>query len=1179
MLRNLLTRAVIGSIVILIPSVLAAQEVRGVVIGTITDPSGAAVPGAQLTLTQTDTGIKIETKTDQAGAYQFSFLLPGNYMVSAAAAGFSETTRRDVRVDAGSRITVDLALKVGSNTASVDVTSGGALLETTNSDLSQLISREVVTEVASSIYRNAANFVRLAPGVTGQSQGTYTSDNQTAISINGGGGIQGGNAWVLDGMPDTVPLSTGSVVVVPSVDSVDEMKVNATMLDASLGRTTGGAVVMETRAGTNKFHGVLYGFGRWKGLNANTWANDNSHTPRPDVNYYQTGYFIGGPVILPHLYNGQDRFFFASAYEGDHDVRDLSETTRVPTAAESKGDFSATRSQAGTPLTLYNPYSTTLNGSGTFSTRKPFQCLNGVPVTPVLTPGPSYGTQATGTNCAIIPQALINPTGQAVLQTLLTESGGPNIAGANNQMGVQNWYEDATYTVSQSNFSERADYVVSNKQRIFARYSYLSRNQSPTVLIDGAQQYNGSGANIDTYLQSRYAAVLNDTYTFSPTFVGSFSGGFIRRVNNDSYGAFGQKSPDSWQLPASLTHNQAIVGWPNFAIDSADTGVSLGARANLIANNGYTAIVTFNKQKGNHSLKFGVDWRTYQYNTASQGVSAAGTFTVTQKFTASNPTSTSALQSSGSGVASLLLGLSDSGSLASTAPLALQNRYMGLYIQDNWRATPKFTLTLGLRYDLETPYTERHNQISFGFDPNAPVSLAIPGKTLAGGIQFAGVNGNPRRGGYIDANNVGPHIGFAYAAAPTTVFRGGYALFYSPLNELLTDQGSVPTFSSSTTYVGTTNSSATAATTISNPFPNGITKPVGTANGTLTQTGSSLSFLNSDRVVPYSQQWQFSVQQGLPKSADLQIAYVGMLSLKEFESFDLNELPLPLNISSQNNQVANPFYGQLPTNTTLGASSTIAQHYLQTAFPQFTSLTEDGVNSGTTTYNALQTRYQQRITNQLQVLATYTWSKLEHNNITSLVNKSYYHNALVNYHAISSLDQPQLLRLTMVYNMPVFFQGDGFTRGVLRTALSGWEISNFFNLESGLPLAITGSNGRPIIQGNPMAPGPIKHRLGNIKGSNGNPTNPYFNPAAFIQLPSQYYNVSPLTPGGVSPTPPYRGDIRAPYSDYLNTALMKNFKIHERFNVQLRGEAFNVTNHPTYGTLRVPIRACSEASV
>jgi hypothetical protein len=475
-------------------------------------------------------------------------------------------------------------------------------------------------------------------------------------------------------------------------------------------------------------------------------------------------------------------------------------------------------------------------------------------------------------------------------------------------------------------------------------------------------------------------------------------------------------------------------------------------------------------------------------------------------------------------------------------------------------------LTLGLRYDFETPYTERHNLISFGFDPNAPVSLTFPGRTLTGGIQFAGVNGNPRRGGNLDKNNFGPRIGFAYAAGPKSVFRGGYAFFYSPLNELITDLGSVPTFSSSTSYVGTTNSSATAATTISSPFPNGITKPTGTSAGTLTQTGSSLSFVNPHRLVPYTQQWQFSVQQGLSKGADMQLAYIGMLSLKEFESFDLNELPLPLNVSAQNNQVPNPFYGQLPTNTALGASSTIAQHYLQTAFPQFTSLTEDGVNSGTSTYHSLQARYQQRLSSQLYVLGTYTWSKLEHNNVTSLVNKSYYHNNLVNYHSISSLDQPHLLRFAVIYTVPRLFGGGGLARNLLETALGGWEISNYFDLESGLPLAITGSNGRPIIQGNPMTSGPISKRLGDVKGSNGNPANPYFNPAAFLQLPSQYYNVSPSTPGGVSPTPPYRGDIRAPYSDGLNTALMKNFKIRERFNFQVRGEAFNITNHPTYNS-------------
>ena len=142
----------------------------------------------------------------------------------------------------------------------------------------------------------------------------------------------------------------------------------------------------------------MYGFGRWKGLNANTWANDRNKVARPDVNYYQTGYFLGGPVIIPYLYNGRERLFFSSAFELDNDVRDLSETTRVPTAAESGGDFSATIGQSGTPLTLYNPYSTVLNGSGTFSSRKQFQCTNGVPVAPILTPGPTYGTQATASH-------------------------------------------------------------------------------------------------------------------------------------------------------------------------------------------------------------------------------------------------------------------------------------------------------------------------------------------------------------------------------------------------------------------------------------------------------------------------------------------------------------------------------------------------------------------------------------------------------------------------------------------------------------------------------------------------------------------------------------------------------------------------------------------------------------
>ena len=265
----------------------------------------------------------------------------------------------------------------------------------------------MVTDVGTSIYRNAANLVRLAPGVTGQSQGTYTSDNQTAISVNGGGGVQGRQRVDSRRRPRHSSLSTGSVVVVPPVDSVEEMKVNSTMLDASFGHTTGGAISIVTKSGTSQVHGTAYAFGRWKALFANTWQNDANNVPKPDVNYKLWGFFVGGPVVLPHLYNGRNRTFFSGGFETDDDVRDLSETTRVPTAAESAGDFSSTLSQKGTPLTLYNPYSTVLLPTGTFQSRSQFLCNGKTPVTPNLTPGPSYGTQTGGTPCAIIPSALL----------------------------------------------------------------------------------------------------------------------------------------------------------------------------------------------------------------------------------------------------------------------------------------------------------------------------------------------------------------------------------------------------------------------------------------------------------------------------------------------------------------------------------------------------------------------------------------------------------------------------------------------------------------------------------------------------------------------------------------------------------------------------------------------------
>jgi len=331
------------------------------------------------------------------------------------------------------------------------------------------MNNNVVSNVAVSIYRNAINFARLAPGVSGAPAGTYTSDNQTQISISGGGGTQGNNEIILDGVPDTVPLSAGSVVVVPSVDSIEEVKVNTTMFDASYGHSNGGAINIVTRGGTNQLHGSGYLYKRWADLNANTWQNNRVGNPTPPVDYHQYGYFVSGPVYIPKVYDGRNRTFFSTSFEKDADQRDLFRQARVPTELERKGDFSQTRNRTGGVLTIYNPFSTVVEGNR--ATRQAF-------------PG------------NVIPANLINPVGAAVLNAFPL----PNIPGPA-QIGGLNWSSDKTYTVGQQEESFRIDHNLSSRQRLFGRYTRLIRDQNPQVLIPGVQQYNGSGADIDHYQQ------------------------------------------------------------------------------------------------------------------------------------------------------------------------------------------------------------------------------------------------------------------------------------------------------------------------------------------------------------------------------------------------------------------------------------------------------------------------------------------------------------------------------------------------------------------------------------------------------------------------------------------------------------------------------------------------------
>jgi hypothetical protein len=1093
-----------------------AQENRGAILGRATDPSGAVVPNVRIRVTNVETSATLEASTNDEGNYQAPFLLPGTYRLTAEHAGFKEAVQGGIQVQIGASVTVNLSLEMGTSSETVTVNGGAPLLETTGSDLGQSVPSNYVRDVGASFYRNAANFVRLAPGVTGQSMGTYTSDNQTAVSISGGGAIQGGNEWIIDGVSDTVPLSTGSVVLVPTVDSVEEMKVNTTMFDAAYGHSNGGAITITTKGGTNNLHGTAYLFKRWAALYANTWQNDKNGVAKPSVNYHEWGYFLSGPVYIPKVYNGKNKTFFSTWLSSDFDTRDLNELARVPTALERQGNFSQTLAKTGGGLiTIYNPFSTVVTGSK--ATRTAF-------------PG------------SIIPASLINPIGQAAMNLLPL----PNLVAAP-QIGGNNWYEDANYFVGQKQESGRLDHYFGEKNRVFGRYSRLTRDQYADALIPGVHQYNGSGSNLDTYLQWRTSVNVNDTYTFSPTLVGTFSYGFARRVNNDSYGGYGF-DPSALHLPSVIVNNQVVKGYPEFNL--GENVPSIGSRINLIANNSHSFFATFTKIRGNHTLKFGTDYRILQYNTASQGTSAAGSFTFNSTFTQSDPYTASTGNTTGTAMASELLGVPASGSFGYTSPLSLQGQYVGAFVEDAWKITPKLTINLGIRYELETPYHERYNRVAWGFTPAAAFPIQVPGLNLHGGIQFAGVNGNSASEGNLDTNNFGPRFGFAYQLFRNTVLRGGYGLFFSPMLDNTSDLGTFSTFSPTTPYVASTDSGATPYTTLTNPFPNGLQSVVGSSLGLASQAGNSITYLNQNRVAPYNQQWQFSVQHQLPSQIVVEAAYVGMLSVKEFESYNLNDLPdvyLPLG-AAQNTAVPNPFYGVFPSNSTLGSGTTVSQKQFWLAYPQFSSLTIDADNTGVTTYNALQTRVEKRLTHGLTVVSTFTFSKLMRNNMTSVVNTRH-------YRSISSLDQPKLFRLAVAYAIPLHFAGSGYQR-LLREVAGDWAVTGYLTMESGLPLSISQANGRPIVVGNPQESGPIDQRLGD-RVVGGVAQNPYFNTGAFQALATQYT---------VSPQVPYISQLRAPGLCALNASLFKNFAIYERLHAELRLEAYNATNHPFFNS-------------
>ncbi len=1081
-------------------------------LGQVTDSSGAVVPGATVRVVNIDTNAVLETRTNDAGNYEVPFLLPGNYSIKVERTGFKTASREGVRLSLNARVTLDFVLEVGSAVETVTVTADAPLLATAGADLGQVVSSTYIQTATVALTRNVLDLAKLAPGVM-RGGGGYTSNSQKDISISGGGSTTGRNEFFVDGLPNTVPQSGGNIVFVPSMDLVEEMKVHTTMFDAAYGHSNGGAINITTKGGTNQLHGTLFLFKRWRALNANSWTNNRLGITRPPVRYHQWGYVGSGPVWLPKLYDGRNRTFFFTSLERNSNTSDSSRQHRVPTELERQGDFSQTFSRTGTAFAIYDPLSTVVSGSR--ATRMEF-------------PG------------AKIPASRLSPIGVNVLKLYPL----PNQA-VRTQIGALNWAAPAPEVTEEKQASVRMDHYLGSRQRLFGRFSKLIRDQLPQRPFP-AEYREGRGG--DYIRRDLWSAGRDGTITFSPTFIGSLRYGFTRRSEFTSKGGILDVDVAVLGLPQSYLQNQYLRGIPIFRMGENMPMVGSGYRPE--ANELHAFLGTFTKLQGSHSLKFGFDWRVAHRNPHALGTSAPGDFTVNAGFTQADPFTNSTADRSGSSMASLLLGYPASGSLGFTSPQALQNHIFAAFLQEDWKVTRRLTLNLGLRWEMETPYTERYNRMSYAFDQNAKLPVNVPGMDLRGGILFAGVGGNPRRGGRVDGNNFGPRFGFAYSVLPKTVLRGGYGLFYSGQSYNTDFLGAVGAFDANTSYVASIDGGATPYTSLANPFPNGLRQPLGSSVGLMAQVGDSLTFLDLKRVNPYNQQWQFSIQRELPSRIVAEAAYLGMLRLKQFESFNLNEKPdryLPLG-AAENTAVPNPFLGVFPSTSTLGTGNTLPQRRLWVAYPQFTTLTIQGANTGRAIYHALQVKAEKRLTRGLSFLATYTNSKLIDNNTTSIIN-------VRKYRSISSLDQPQVLRIAFAYQVPFRIHG-GMGAKIANHLVSGWLAGGFATFASGQPLSITDTNGRPIRLRNASKTGPVSERLGDRRDPlTGRVLNPYFDTTAFQRLPNQYT---------VPPEPPYWDELRAPGTRSLNLSLSKSFPLRERLKLEIRAEATGATNTPNF---------------
>ena len=1153
-----------------------AQEFRGSISGRVTDPAGAVVPGAQVTITNSGTNSSSSAIADEQGVYTILYLAPGRYTVVGEKSGFKKLLR-SVEVRVSDKLTVDLQLEVGNVTESVNITTEAPSLETASATAGQVIDRRRISELPLSD-GNPFTLVRLAPGIgyVGDLKFSRPFDNNGSSDfISDGVPRAAGHEFTLDGVPNTDDngSSGNRVAFIPPSDAVQEFKVETASFDAQQAHGAGATVNVVLKSGTNGYHGTVYDFIRNDVLSANDFFLNRAGTPRPALRYNRYGGTIGGPIMLPRFgeggqqpwYNGKNKSFFFFAFEGLRDLFPEPRTDTVPTLAQRTGDFSALLALSSS-FQIYNPF--TARQAGSRIQRDPFKNN-------------------------IIPPELISPIAKAYLQYYPP----PNQPG--DSQGRNNFISSNPRTDTFHSESYRYDQTISQKQRFFFRFTHNNRVESRnnwTGVVNGIKPTGN-------FLTRRNTGFSYDhTYTFSGTTILDFRLGFSRFLETNvrqHEGAFDPKTLGFSSQSAQFFGDASYL--PQFAISGTGANspyTPLGdSRGDIRTHNVYVVQPTLTKIFGGHAMKLGYDFRAYRENSVPSA-HAAGRYDFGTTFTR-GPLDNSTAATIGEDFASFLLGLPTGGFIDRNTARSNQTLYQGVFFHDDWKLTHNLTLNLGLRYELEGATTERYNRNIRGFDPtiSSPIEAAAVAAYNAKPIPEIPVGSFKVKGGLIfadaqhrgfwdsDKNNFQPRIGFAYSPAfksgllrslfggeGQSVLRGGFGIFMEPF---IIDGVNQTGFSQATNIVPTLNNGLTLApvcTTCSslfNPFPTGVADPPGASLGAATFLGRGITFIPPDkRINGMVQRWEFSMQREFPGRWLAEAAYIGTRAYDLSTNTNIMDaIPRQyLSTSGVRDQaridflsaiVANPFQGLIPGQTLNGSTTSRAQ--LLRPFPEFTSIATERYD-GKAVYHAAQFRLERRFSRGFTLLSSYTWSKV-------IEEVSFLNDTDTKYERrIGSDDIPHRIVLSSIWELP-FGKGRKWGsnwNGFLNSVLGGWQVGGVYQWQSGRPINLDNRN---IYFNCPQMP----HTT--IDGSTVDAT---FNTSCF------YFHDAAVQTNRVDDPVKQRADQRIRLANNIRTfpsriaafrgqplnlwdlSLIKNFTITERVKLQTRAEFLNAFNHPQF---------------